>query len=550
MCAARAVPFVVGEWVSGERFYGRDAHITEILDGPRDCVWLLGTRRIGKTSLLRQIELVAERSPERGYLPLFWDFQEAASLPELSRGFREGLRHAEARLERVELRATDVEADDLFASLGRVRRHLRSRRLRLLLLCDDAEGLVRLGRQDPALVRKLGRALQSGEDMRSVLASSIRLWAMAEQKDEASALLQGFIPPVYLQVLLEEEARALVSQAQLPSEARPPIDVDTAERILETSGGHPYLLQLLGQRLLELGGVEEALEQITTDSRVSALFSSDFDSLSEPDQAILGALGEQTTAEPGWLQARLSLDADVLKGSLVRLERLGLVHRDDRHGFALGNHLLRRWVAARRPRMRQPSRAARATAIVVDLSRVEGPAASSPDDLFQAVYDPLRKLAGRYLRRERRGHTLQPTALVHEAYLKLIDQSRVDWKGRSHFFAVGAKVMRRILIDHARSRKRSKRGGDWLRVTLTGLAGPPFGADLDPSQLLALHNALEKLARIDERQARVVELRFFGGLEISEVAEALGVSRRTVDGDWAKARLWLEHELAFDRAPS
>jgi RNA polymerase sigma factor (TIGR02999 family) len=104
--------------------------------------------------------------------------------------------------------------------------------------------------------------------------------------------------------------------------------------------------------------------------------------------------------------------------------------------------------------------------------------------------------------------------------------------------------MRRILIDHARTRKRAKRGGDWLRVTLTGLAGSPLDGDLDPAQLLALHSALEKLAELDERQARVVELRYFAGLKMSEVADVLGVSKRTADGDWAKARAWLERELA------
>ena len=166
------------------------------------------------------------------------------------------------------------------------------------------------------------------------------------------------------------------------------------------------------------------------------------------------------------------------------------------------------------------------------------------DRLFPVVYDQLRRLAGSYLRNENAGHTLQATALVHEAYLKLVDQSRVDWKGRTHFFAVGAKVMRRILIDYARSRKRAKRGGDWLRITLSGLQGSPLGRDLDPAQFLALHTALEKLALLDARQARVVELRFFAGLTMSEVAEALGVSKRTADDDWAKARSWLEQELA------
>jgi RNA polymerase sigma factor (TIGR02999 family) len=529
--------------VRGEHFYGRQAHITEILDGPRDCLWLLGTRCIGKTSLLKHIELLTERSPERGYVPLFWDLQGVDGLAELSLAFHDSLAEAAARLDRADLRPADVEAKDLFASIGRIRRHLRSKQLRLLLLCDGAEELVRLGDEDPGLLRKLRRAMQSGEDMRTVLASTVRLWALAEQKGDTSSFLHGFTPPLHLQALPDEEARSLISQTQLPSDARPVIDDETAKRMAESSGGHPYLLQLLCKRYLELGGVEEALERTTADSMVSTLFSSDLDTLSEADQAILGAVAEQATADPGRLEVQLSLDAPALKASLFRLESLGLVRKEEPNGFTLGNLFLRRWLAARPQRWPTPRAAARATEIVADLSRVDRPAGSSPDDLFEAVYDPLRELARRYLRRERPGHTLQPTALVHEAYFKLVDQSRVDWKGRTHFFAVGAKAMRRILIDYARSRKRAKRGGDWLRVTLSGLAAPPFG-DLDPTQLLELHSALEKLAQLDERQARVVELRFFAGLKMSEVAKVLGVSKRTADGDWAKARTWLEQELA------
>jgi RNA polymerase sigma-70 factor (ECF subfamily) len=386
--------------------------------------------------------------------------------------------------------------------------------------------------------------VQSGEALRTVLASTIRLWAVTGQKGDTSSFLHGFAPPLYVQALPGEEARSLIRQTHLPPDARPGIDDETAERLAESSGGHPYLLQVLCRRYLELGGFEEAVEQVCGDPTIATLFSSDLDALPDGDQAILGALAEQAATDPGRLEARLSVDASTLKASLLRLESLGLVRREEPHGLALGNVFLRRWLQARGPHWPRPRAAARATEIVADLSRVGGPASSSPDDLFEAVYGPLRQLAGRYLRRERPGHTLQPTALVHEAYLKLVDQSRVDWKGRSHFFAVGAKVMRRVLIDHARSRKRTKRGGDRLRVTLSGLAGPPVGGDLDPTELLALHSALEKLAQLDERQARVVELRYFAGLKMSEVAEVLGVSKWTADGDWAKARVWLEQELA------
>lgn len=169
------------------------------------------------------------------------------------------------------------------------------------------------------------------------------------------------------------------------------------------------------------------------------------------------------------------------------------------------------------------------------------------EELMDAVYGELRRLARGYLRRERRGHTLEPTALVHEAYLRLVDQKRVDWRGRTHFFAVGARMMRRLLVDHARRHDRKKRGGDWRQVTLGDAAVPLLGGSLGADDLLALAAALDRLAELDERQARVVELRFFAGLKVDEAAEALGVSRRTVEADWTHARAWLRRELAASR---
>ena len=157
------------------------------------------------------------------------------------------------------------------------------------------------------------------------------------------------------------------------------------------------------------------------------------------------------------------------------------------------------------------------------------------------LYADFRALALRQLAKERKGHTLQPTALVHEAFLKLVDQSRVNWHGRTHFFAVGAQAMRRILVEHARGRKRQKRGGGARRVALDEVDAvvPDRGADV-----LAIDEALERLAALDGRQARVVEYRVFGGLGMEEIAGALGVSKRTVEGDWRMARAWLHRELS------
>jgi len=178
------------------------------------------------------------------------------------------------------------------------------------------------------------------------------------------------------------------------------------------------------------------------------------------------------------------------------------------------------------------------------LSEERAAPGSKADDLIESVYAELRRLAASYLQQERSGHTLQATALVHEAYARLVDQSRAEWKSRTHFFAVGAKMMRRILIDHARERRSQKRGGEQQRVTLSAAGEMPGGGDLDYEELLSIDEALHRLAELDERQAKVVELRFFAGMSVAEVAEFLDVSPRTVEGDWTHARTWLRRELS------
>jgi len=166
---------------------------------------------------------------------------------------------------------------------------------------------------------------------------------------------------------------------------------------------------------------------------------------------------------------------------------------------------------------------------------------SAVERLMPLVYAELREIAERQFRRERAGHTLQPTAVVHEAYFRLVDQTRVSWKNRGHFFAIAAQAMRRILIDHARAREAEKRGGREDRVTLdVGIASPEPADDID---LLALDQALVRLKELDEPQARIVELRFFGGLSIEETAEAMETSASSVKRDFRSARAWLFREL-------
>lgn len=162
------------------------------------------------------------------------------------------------------------------------------------------------------------------------------------------------------------------------------------------------------------------------------------------------------------------------------------------------------------------------------------------EQLLPLVYDELHRIAGRHMARQQRDHTLQTTGLVHEAYLRMADQPEKQWENRVHFFAVAATVMRHILVDHARARQRDKRGGDALKVSLDEAAAK---SDERTLEITALDDALKTLAAFDPQQSRIVELRFFGGLTMEEIAEALGVSLSTVEREWRSARAWLGRQL-------
>lgn len=163
------------------------------------------------------------------------------------------------------------------------------------------------------------------------------------------------------------------------------------------------------------------------------------------------------------------------------------------------------------------------------------------DQLFAEVYAELRAMAAGYLRRERKNHTLRPTDLVHDAYLNLVDQIRVDWQGKVHFLAIAAQAMRRILVDHARRRGAAKRGGNWHRIALDDNLSIESHRDVN---LLALEDALTKLTKLAPRQAQMIELRFFGGLSVAETALEMGIPKRAAEREWTMVRAWLRRELS------
>ncbi|MBZ0267831.1 sigma-70 family RNA polymerase sigma factor [bacterium] len=173
--------------------------------------------------------------------------------------------------------------------------------------------------------------------------------------------------------------------------------------------------------------------------------------------------------------------------------------------------------------------------------------AQAAADLLPIVYEQLRASAAKGMASERADHTLQPTALVHEAYLRLVGSAPVAWEGRAHFYAAAAEAMRRVLIDYARARKRTKRGGDWQRVTLDGLDPAEKATPIE--EIVSVDQAIRRMEVRDPRMAQIVRLRFFAGLEVRDVAQALGITDRTVRRDWAVARAWLYRALSEERGP-
>jgi RNA polymerase sigma factor (TIGR02999 family) len=191
----------------------------------------------------------------------------------------------------------------------------------------------------------------------------------------------------------------------------------------------------------------------------------------------------------------------------------------------------------------RPHPAAQAEPAVTSLLRAwAGGNQAAGEELFPILYAELRRQAGRYLRRERRGHSLEPTGLVHEAYLRLAGAGSLDWHSRAHFFAIAARVMRQVLVDHARRRKAAKREACLVTFAEEDAAAVPL-------DLLDLESALDELAGLDPRQARVVELRFYGGLDVEQAAEVLGLSARTVKREWQTARAWLQQRLLQGDGP-
>ena len=322
------VPYVVGPWVRGERFYGRSRLLREALDGPRDRLWLVGMRRVGKTSLLRQVEQLAGVAPGP-FLPVVWDLQGSDEPEELDLGLRDALIDVEPALAAagVALPAPGPAA----ATLAGLAETLAGRGRRLLLLCDEVEDLFALLRRHPELRGPLEDAL-AASGTRVLLASSVRLADSAASGPE-TRLLAAFGLPLWVGPLEDDEARLLVRQEHLPAGRRPDLADAAVGVLLTRCGGHPFLLQLAAKRAVELGDAEEACERLACDPTVAHLCEVDLGLLGDVDREVLSRLATSTD--------RVSSEA---AGRIARLRALGLV-RDGSDGrpepghWFLGRHL-------------------------------------------------------------------------------------------------------------------------------------------------------------------------------------------------------------------
>lgn len=447
-------PFVVGQWVRGDKFYGRSALIDEILDGPRNLLWLLGTRRIGKTSLLKQIEHLTV-SGKLGYFPLFWDFQGASDPKELHLGFHDSLLDAGDGLKDLGIQLEQVEDADLFSSLNKVRRQLHLCNRRLLLLCDEVEELIKLDQRDPSLLGKLRRALQSPEDIRSVLASTIRLWALVDQRTDTSPFLHGFTPPLYIHNLSNEEALSLILQANLPDDVRPHFNDQMAQGIRTRCNNHPYLIQLLCKRCIELGNLDEAIDQVAMDPMVSYFFSVDFTMLSKSEQAILHLIADQDSSTSNSIQKHIPMESSELGGNLQRLEHLGYIHRDAERRYVLANYFFRKWFCARReaPTFQKES-------LQLQLAEL-----ANKDSTLSMESQPLL-LDDRYELIERVGMGAQ--GVVYKAHDRLL-RSTVAIKVLRNEYAVSEEALERVRREILLARDIAHK--NVVRMYHLGLAG-------------------------------------------------------------------------------
>jgi hypothetical protein len=329
-------PFIVGSWVRGEDFFGRAQLIQNILEGERHSIWVLGARRLGKTSLLKQIEYRVQRSRDTPFVALYWDLQGSGDARGLAETLLSSIEDSESFRRSTDLTVDDVESlpvAEMIATL--VRRTVRSG-WRLLLLIDEAEELLVIGRSDEGVLARLRRVLSRGADVRSVLTATRLLARLDDEVALAtSPFLQGFIPPAYLTPLSPEESRDLLARGRFSSEE--------VETIIQRTACHPFLVQLLASRLFESRDLAATMDHITADEMVANFFSVDFQTLAEHERALLSEVAREGSRTRSQMASAVGQTPEALEMPLHGLAKLGYLARDG-EGYRLGNWLFERWL--------------------------------------------------------------------------------------------------------------------------------------------------------------------------------------------------------------
>jgi hypothetical protein len=329
-------PFIAGSWVRGENFFGRQKVLQEILEGGRHSLWVVGARRLGKTSLLKELEYRVEQSGDTPFVSLYWDLQGSLDARGLAESLLGSVEDSEAFRRATDVSVEDIEglaAPDLLATL--VRRTVRSG-WRLLLLVDEAEEFLNVARSDPSVLPRLRRIFQKGPDVRAVLTSTRRLARIDEMTDIAtSPFLQSFVPPVYLTPLTVDEGRELLKRGPFPA-----AEVET---ILERTACHPFLVQLIASRLFDSRDLTATLDQLAADDMVANFFSVDFQTLEGLERSVLEELAREGPRSRREIALAVGRPEDSLEPSLFGLRQMGYL-AGDTSSYRLGNWFFERWL--------------------------------------------------------------------------------------------------------------------------------------------------------------------------------------------------------------
>ncbi|HKC12579.1 MAG TPA: AAA family ATPase [Vicinamibacteria bacterium] len=329
-------PFIAGSWVRGDNFFGRSGILREILEGERHSLWILGARRLGKTSLLKELEHRVQQSSQSPFVPLYWDLQGSGDARGLAETFLGSVEDSEAFRRATDISVEDLEslpASEMLTTL--VRRTVRSG-WRLLLLVDEAEELLTVARVDAGVLPRLRRIFQKGAEVRTVLTSTRRLARIDERTDFAtSPFLQGFIPPLYLTPLAPEESRSLLARGNFRA--------DEVEVIMERTGNHPFLVQLIASRLFESRDLAGTLDQVASDEMVSNFFSVDFQTLEDGERAILEEVSREGRRTRRELAQALGKGEESVEPEIYGLLMLGYLAAEGKE-YRVGNWFFDRWL--------------------------------------------------------------------------------------------------------------------------------------------------------------------------------------------------------------